>query len=85
MGLDLPKPIFAHGQLYAALSRATTEEGVRVKLQETEEKGFHNGMASTQNGFHFLRKNHSKCIFFRKMFLIVTCRIVNTLTQKCDQ
>ena len=85
MGLDLPKPIFAHGQLYAAWSRATTEEGVRVKLQETEEKGFHNGMASTQNGFHFLRKNHGKCIFFRKIFLKLPAEVVNTLTQKCDQ
>ena len=47
--LDLPKPVFAHGQLYVALSRATTGEGVRVQLQETEEQGFHNGMAFTQN------------------------------------
>ena len=49
VGLDLPKPVFAHGQLYVALSRATTEEGVRVKIQDTEEQGFHNGMAFTQN------------------------------------
>ena len=49
VGLDLPKPVFAHGQLYVALSRATTEDGVRVKLQQTEEQGFHNGIAFTKN------------------------------------
>ena len=49
VGLDLPNPVFAHGQLYVALSRATTEEGVRVKLQETEEQGFLKGLASTRN------------------------------------
>ena len=49
VGLDLSKPVFAYGQLYVTLSRATTEEGVRVKLQESEEQGFHNGMVFTKN------------------------------------
>ena len=49
VGLDLPKPVFGYGQLYVTLSRATTEEGVRVKLQENEEQGFHNGMVFTKN------------------------------------
>ena len=49
VGLELPNPVFAHGQLYVALSRAITEEGVRVKLYQTEEQGVHNGMAFTQN------------------------------------
>ena len=44
VGLHLPKQVFAHGQLYVALSRATTEKGERMKLQATEEHGFHNGM-----------------------------------------
>ena len=35
--LNLTNPVFAHGQFYDALSRATTKECVRVKLQETEE------------------------------------------------
>ena len=49
VGLGLPKPVFAHGQLYVALSRATTEDGVRVKLEETKEQGFRNGIAFTKN------------------------------------
>ena len=49
MGLNLPKPVFGHGQLYLALSKGTTEEGVRVNFQETEEQCFHNGTAFTQN------------------------------------
>ena len=49
VGLHLVKPVFTYGQLYVALSRATTEEGVRLKLQETEEQGFDNGMAFTKN------------------------------------
>ena len=49
VGLDLPQPVFAHGQLYVALSRATTEDGVRVKLEETKEQSFHNGIALSKN------------------------------------
>ena len=49
VGLELPNSLFAHGQLYVVLSRATTEDGVRVKLYQNEEQGFHNGMAFTQN------------------------------------
>ena len=49
VGLQLVKPVFTYGQLYVALSRTTTEEGVRLKLQETEEQGFDNGMAFTKN------------------------------------
>ena len=52
VGLDLPKPVFAHGQLYVALSRAATEDGVRVKLEETKEQGFHNGITYTKNVIH---------------------------------
>lgn len=45
IGLELPTPVFAHGQLYAA----TSEEDVRVKLQETEDQSFQNGMVFTRN------------------------------------
>ena len=49
VGLDLPKPVFAHGQPYVALSRATTGNGVRMKLEEAKEQGFRNGIALTKN------------------------------------
>ena len=47
--MDLLQPVSSDGQLYVALSRATTEEGVRVKLPETEEQGFLNGLVITKN------------------------------------
>ena len=49
VGLDLPKTVLGHDQVYLALSKGTTEEGVMVNFQETEEQYFHNGMAFTQN------------------------------------
>ena len=49
VGLDLPKPVFEHGQPYVALSRATTGNGVRMKLEEAKEQGFRNGIALTKN------------------------------------
>ena len=38
VGLELPNPVFGHGQLYAAFSRAITGEDVRVKLYQTEDR-----------------------------------------------
>ena len=49
VGIDLPEAVFAHVQLYVALSRATTEDGVRAECQETEEQGFSNGINFTNN------------------------------------
>jgi hypothetical protein len=39
VGIYLPSPVFSHGQLYVAFSRATSKNNVRIKIQQTERQG----------------------------------------------
>ena len=48
-GVLLEKPVFGHGQLYVALSRARSFDRIRVKILPNDNQGFRGGVAYTTN------------------------------------
>ena len=49
VGLFLPEPVFTHGQLYVALSRARSFKDIHVQVYTTSKQGYVNGDTYTQN------------------------------------
>jgi ATP-dependent DNA helicase PIF1 len=52
VGLFLPKPVFSHGQLYVAISRVTSRNGLRVFIE----------------GEHYGDNFHTKNIVYKEIF-----------------
>ncbi|WOH15307.1 hypothetical protein DCAR_0934844 [Daucus carota subsp. sativus] len=38
VGLYLPKPVFSHGQIFVAVSRVTSPEGLKILCVDEDEK-----------------------------------------------
>uniref|UniRef100_A0A453BWX1 Uncharacterized protein n=1 Tax=Aegilops tauschii subsp. strangulata TaxID=200361 RepID=A0A453BWX1_AEGTS len=38
VGVYLPNPVFSHGQLYVALSRATAKRNIKILIEKEKEK-----------------------------------------------
>ena len=49
VGILLNNPCFTHGQLYVAMARATSGDGLRCFVEPGPEQGVHNGTVYTKN------------------------------------
>jgi ATP-dependent exoDNAse (exonuclease V) alpha subunit len=49
LGLFLPAPVFAHGQLYVAFSRARCFNSIYVQVTQTMSQGLFHGRTITRN------------------------------------
>ena len=72
VGLYLDRPVFSHGQLYVAVSRVTSKDGLRILIVENDHGDrFHTKNIVYKEIFENLPKDNTWCLF--KLFQLVHC------------